>query len=197
MPVTPIAVSAWRTSSSLNGLIIATTSFMVRPSFLAGFSLDGLAGPAGRLAARRLPKSGIFLGKWHKKVAGLRGKHSERVAPITVQSAGSSDTMWFRRQPPLPASPVSVTKGNQNVEPIVVLRIQRPATGAFSGSPAPRPHNQGNGPGRYAGVVRRHVRLATGGGNSRPDPQWFRPTARSATGRRADGWRRQLRRRRL
>jgi hypothetical protein len=31
--VTPIAVSAWRTSSSLNGLIMATTSFMVRPSF--------------------------------------------------------------------------------------------------------------------------------------------------------------------
>jgi hypothetical protein len=30
--VTPIAVSAWRTSSSLNGLIMATTSFMVRPS---------------------------------------------------------------------------------------------------------------------------------------------------------------------
>src|ERR1700730_7516969 len=28
MPWTPIAVSAWRTSSSLNGLIMATTSFM-------------------------------------------------------------------------------------------------------------------------------------------------------------------------
>jgi hypothetical protein len=33
MPWTPIAVSAWRTSSSLKGLMIATTSFMVRPSF--------------------------------------------------------------------------------------------------------------------------------------------------------------------
>jgi hypothetical protein len=28
MPCTPIAVSAWRTSSSLKGLMIATTSFM-------------------------------------------------------------------------------------------------------------------------------------------------------------------------
>src|SRR5512147_2922632 len=28
MPWTPMAVSAWRTSSSLNGLMIATTSFM-------------------------------------------------------------------------------------------------------------------------------------------------------------------------
>src|ERR1700744_232827 len=33
MPLTPIAVSAWRTSSSLKGLITATTSFMFRPSF--------------------------------------------------------------------------------------------------------------------------------------------------------------------
>src|SRR6185437_9554074 len=32
MPLTPIAVSAWRTSSSLSGLMIATTNFMVRPS---------------------------------------------------------------------------------------------------------------------------------------------------------------------
>jgi hypothetical protein len=32
-----MAVRPWRTSSSLNGLMIATTSFMVRPSFLAGF----------------------------------------------------------------------------------------------------------------------------------------------------------------
>src|SRR5260364_100393 len=31
MPWTPIAVRAWRTSSSLKGLMIATTSFMVGP----------------------------------------------------------------------------------------------------------------------------------------------------------------------
>jgi hypothetical protein len=35
-------------------------------------------------------KSGIFLGKWHKKVAGRRGKHFELVTSITVQAAGSS-----------------------------------------------------------------------------------------------------------
>src|ERR1700722_9780369 len=37
MPWTPISVSAWRTSSSLKGLIMATTSFMVRPSFSQRF----------------------------------------------------------------------------------------------------------------------------------------------------------------
>src|SRR5687768_8686898 len=31
MPWTPISVSAWRTSSSLNGLMIATISFMTTP----------------------------------------------------------------------------------------------------------------------------------------------------------------------
>jgi len=30
-------------------------------------------------------KSGIFLGKWHKKLAGLRGKHLGLVIPVTVQ----------------------------------------------------------------------------------------------------------------
>src|SRR3954452_10841806 len=55
-----MAVSAWRTSSSLNGLIMATTSFMVRPSFLEFWR-----------SARpdlRPGKSGIFLCKWHKKL---------------------------------------------------------------------------------------------------------------------------------
>src|SRR3954454_16721957 len=33
MPCTPIAVSAWRTSSSLKGFITATTSFMERLSW--------------------------------------------------------------------------------------------------------------------------------------------------------------------
>jgi hypothetical protein len=31
MPCTPMPVSAWRTSSSLNGLMMATTSFMGQP----------------------------------------------------------------------------------------------------------------------------------------------------------------------
>src|SRR5690242_14913957 len=62
MPCTPMAVSAWRTSSSLNGLMIATTSFMVS------------LGPQrfGRSGERLQVKSGIFLGKWHKNFASLR-----------------------------------------------------------------------------------------------------------------------------
>jgi hypothetical protein len=53
-----------------------------------GVFLDTLLGvsagwPARRLAAKS--KSGIFLSKWHKKVAGLRGKHLQQVTAITVQ----------------------------------------------------------------------------------------------------------------
>src|SRR5579862_7458355 len=62
MPWTPIAVSAWRTSSSLNGLMMATTSFMSGPPVLA---IGSVSDPH--------PQSGIFLGNWHKKVARLRG----------------------------------------------------------------------------------------------------------------------------
>src|SRR5258708_39840234 len=110
MPWTPMAVRAWRTSSSLNGLMIATTSFMVRPSFLERVFFWQV-----RLAGKRLrcpSKSGIFLGRWHKKVEGLRGKHSEQVTSLTVQGGGSSDTMGFIAShladfnpPPLPHGP--------------------------------------------------------------------------------------------
>src|SRR5260370_11041515 len=67
MPLTPIAVSAWRTSSSLNGLIMATTSFMVRPSF-PGFQI--------RLVAACVAPTQV----WHlsvrmaQKVAGVDRK---------------------------------------------------------------------------------------------------------------------------
>src|SRR3981189_807494 len=61
MPLTPIAVGAWRTSSSLNGLMMATTSFMVRPSFPKDSKRRSrvICGPG---------KSGIFLCEWHKKL---------------------------------------------------------------------------------------------------------------------------------
>jgi hypothetical protein len=50
--------------------------------------LDVVLGRVGWLAARWFAaksKSGIFLGKWHKKVAGLRGKHLQLVTSVTVQ----------------------------------------------------------------------------------------------------------------
>jgi hypothetical protein len=90
-----------------------------------------LAGPW--FAARS--KSGIFLSKWHKKVAGLRGKHF---------AAGDHDHCtgnMILRQNAIFASraagfPVSTTKGIKNVESIVVLCSERPATGPLSGGPA-------------------------------------------------------------
>src|ERR1700753_1074700 len=53
MPCTPMDVRAWRTSSSLNGLMIATTSFMVAP-----FDFRSRVGVA--VIARQLRKSDIF-----------------------------------------------------------------------------------------------------------------------------------------
>jgi hypothetical protein len=41
-------------------------------------------GPVRGISAA-LAESGIFLGKWHKKLAGLRGKHLGLVMPVTVQ----------------------------------------------------------------------------------------------------------------
>src|SRR5882757_3543124 len=67
MPWTPIAVSAWRTSSSLKGLMMATTSFM-REAF---GSADFANGSQFDLRSR---KSGIFPCKWHRKVAAGMGK---------------------------------------------------------------------------------------------------------------------------
>jgi hypothetical protein len=49
-----------------------------------GYSLCVFDGPV-RGVSTALPESGIFLGKWHKKLAGLRGKHSGLVMPVTVQ----------------------------------------------------------------------------------------------------------------
>ncbi|MET3842294.1 hypothetical protein [Bradyrhizobium sp. OAE829] len=45
------------------------------------------AGSAGWPPGGSLPKSksGIFLCKWHKKLAGLRGKHLQPVTSVTVQ----------------------------------------------------------------------------------------------------------------
>jgi hypothetical protein len=51
-------------------------------------SLGYRLGVVGWLAAQWFAakfKSGIFLSKWHKKVAGLRGKHLQLVTSVTVQ----------------------------------------------------------------------------------------------------------------
>jgi hypothetical protein len=69
---------------------------MVRPSFRET-SANTLS---AELALCARAKSGIFLGKWHKKVAGLREKHSQ-AATCTVQGTASSARMHFSlaRQP--------------------------------------------------------------------------------------------------
>jgi hypothetical protein len=69
---------------------------MVRPLFPWIFLEHPAARPPGRCYRC---KSGIFLGKWHKKVAGRRGKHYRLVILITVQAAGWSAKIRFHRQP--------------------------------------------------------------------------------------------------
>src|SRR5689334_18221373 len=157
MPWTPIAVSAWRTSSSLKGLMIATTSFMVRPLF-PWISLEH--SEAGRQAVRCQRKSGIFLGKWHKKLAGRRGKHYGLVFLITVQATSSSAKIGFS-SPAAPAGfPPFHGSRYKNVKPIVVLCIQRSAAGPLSGSAASRSHYPGHGRRGHVGLDRGDVGLA-------------------------------------
>src|SRR5258707_974846 len=71
MPWTPMAVSAWRTSSSLNGLMIATTSFMVRADTLVWS--EGMAG-------------------W-QKAGEIPGLMSRGAAPPTVPQPGAPPMM--------------------------------------------------------------------------------------------------------
>jgi hypothetical protein len=54
---------------------------MVRPLCPLDLGCGQLAHPMVRLPAQ----IGIFLSKWHKKLAGLRGKHLRLVIPVTVQ----------------------------------------------------------------------------------------------------------------
>ena len=138
--------------------MIATTSFMVRPLFPWVFLEHVGWPPGGSLPAQIWHLSGQMAQKscrFKGKTFGA-GDLNHCTGAIVRQNGVSSPAAS-------PASPVPTTKGTQNVEPIVVLCIQRPATGPFSGSPAPRPHHQGNGPRRYAGLDRGHVRLAAGG----------------------------------
>src|SRR5438552_8343103 len=83
MPWTPIAVRAWRTSSSLKGLMIATTSFMGSGLHFIEHLAVCLPGDGCRY------KSGIFLCKWHKKVADF----AENIS-------GEASRRLYRRQEP-------------------------------------------------------------------------------------------------
>src|ERR1700678_2001503 len=97
MPLTPIAVSAWRTSSSLKGLIMATTSFMVWPSF------PGLR-KVGHGLIGAPDKSGIFRCEWHKKL---------QTCPKTIAAAN-----------PPPDSPCSGTGSiRQNADPLSAVLL--------------------------------------------------------------------------
>src|ERR1700688_4005415 len=66
--------------------MMATTSFMITPSVFAKLWPSG----------ERPTKSGIFLGKWHKKLAALSGKRFKRPHPSPpVQGSDGSATMSF------------------------------------------------------------------------------------------------------
>src|SRR5262245_13617295 len=128
MPWTPMAVSAWRTSSSLNGLMIATTSFM-------GASFHNVLGSLAAPAC--LP-----IQIWHlsvqmaQKSCRRKWNHLRLNAPLSVQAAGSSARMRPQagtRHPGELRHRVKVNRGQQvggaHVE--LVLCGQRPATGTL------------------------------------------------------------------
>ena len=186
MPWTPMAVSAWRTSSSLNGLMIATTSFMVRP-----YLLDFGRWASGDL---RLTKSGIFLGKWHKKVAsGGKTFVAGRRHPCTGARIVRHNGLLRRRARSLArrrSQPGERSYGGS----ILVLCIRGPAAGSVPRDPAPRADRPRHDHGGYAGLDRGHGQLAAGGGNSGPRAGRLRAAGDAAFGQRLAGRRRIWRR---
>src|SRR4029077_3850049 len=125
-----------------------------------------------------------FLGKWHKKVAGLRGNicrplpQSLYRAPDCQSECGflvsvSGSAGFFPRN--------RTVRNLPDVEPILVLRIRGAAKGPVSGNPAARPHRQGDGGARHAGLDGGHGRLAEGWRNSGLDLNWLPTTGASAS----------------
>jgi len=83
---------------------------MVRPLFSWIFLEHS---EAGRPAVRCRCKSGIFLGKWHKKLAGRRGKHYGLVFLITVQATSSSAKIGFSSPAVRPAFSLFTAQGTK------------------------------------------------------------------------------------
>src|ERR1043166_1643124 len=135
--------------------MIATTSFMVRPTF----SL------ASAVADRWRRKSGIFSGKWHKKVAALSGNIPRCVLQALYRAwEGPSEYGLWRalRCPPPCVVLSSDCWGETNVQPIVVFCIERPAAGPLSRSPVSRHDRARRRQPADAGLVRGHGGLANG-----------------------------------
>src|SRR3954462_6758686 len=178
MPWTPMAVSAWRTSSSLNGLMIATTSFMG----------GGLHHVLGSFTARR----GLPMQIWHlsvqmaQKSCRRKWNHFRWMACISVQAAGSSATIRLSGSDFLPGSIWSQRAGSQvgGAYAQLVLCRQRPAAGTLWGCPAPRSHLKRHRQVRHPGVDRGHGRLAESHGSSGIDAR-RRAAADDADGRTA------------
>jgi hypothetical protein len=103
--------------------------------------------------------------------------------PIARQNAAFASPLAV----PLVLSSKSYRKDFARVEPILVLRIRGPAKGPFSGSTAARPHRQGDGGFRHAGLDRGHGRLAESGRDSRASLNASRAADDAASGRTTAG----------
>src|SRR4030088_511401 len=198
MPWTPMAVSAWRTSSSLKGLMIATTSFMIvlrsnirkhlRVSALwriwhffgrIGKKTGGLAENGCRKAATLC--NILWLWVW-LGASGFQCRWPNFVgARVHGLSRGSPGLrFWWRR----------------NVGAIVVRRVWGTAGRSLFRGAIPRPDRQADDHAGHAGLERGHVRLAKSGRYSRPAARWITSAGFSAFGRGADQrWRFRLNRR--
>src|SRR5581483_5395736 len=145
MPCTPIAVSAWRTSSSLNGLMMATTSFMSSPPVSAiGRSVTHLAiwHLSGQLAQKSCKVKGLF---WPV------GKSALYRAPL-------GPPQWSGGR----ASPAGQNHGGSDGRAILVLCGGRAAAGPPQRNPTALPDRPRHGDIRHAGLERRYGSLAKG-----------------------------------
>src|SRR2546427_6055470 len=147
MPWTPIAVRAWRTSSSLKGLMIATTSFM-------GSGLHSLS--IWQFACRAMDADtnlASFCANGTKKLQILRKTFRVRRRGVCTGDRNLRQNAISPRRGILIARLPQDKKQprEHHVESILVLCLQRPATGPFGRRPIARPDRPRGGPGGYAG----------------------------------------------
>ena len=151
--------------------MIATTSFMGWPYFRE---------QCRQLALPRVccqPKSGIFLGKWHKKVAGLGENICGLVDGLPVQETGSSARMPLsapepsgRRSPPFHGA-----KGEKMPNRSWFYASDGQQQGPFSRNPTARLHRPRDGHARIRWSGPREWQAGSGPARS---PAWS-PAARA------------------
>src|ERR1700748_940965 len=154
MACTPMAVSAWRTSPSLEGLMFATTTFMGGPSVSSSYC---------HVPGCGLPQIWHLFGQMAQKSCKRERQHRDLCPPGPVQAAPWSVRMKSLTGIMLPraASAFStVILGETNGE--LVFCFERSAAGPLPRSAIPRHGGARPDLAADAGVVRGHVRLGEG-----------------------------------